>query len=171
MKKYLEIGEIVSTHGIAGEMKVYPWANSADELKKVKTVFLDENGERPMKVVSTRTHKSMLLLSVEGVDSVELARRYIGKTLWADRKEIKLEKGAHFIVDLIGLEVRDSRDGSHIGVVSDITNTGTQDIYHVRKDNGEIRMVPGVEAFIKEIEIEKGYVSIEPIRGLLEDED
>ena len=171
MKQYLEIGEVVSTHGVMGEMKVYPWADDADSLKKVKKVFLNDRGENGIKVNSARKHKNMLLLTLEGVESMEGVRKYIGKTLYADRKEIKIEKGAYFIADLLGLEVIDSRDGSHIGKVQNVTNTGVQDIYHVEKDNGEVRMVPGVPAFIKEVNINKGYVAIEPIQGLLEDED
>lgn len=171
IKQYLEIGEIVSTHGIAGEMKLYPWADSADSLRRVKNVYTDGTGAVPLKVRSTRTHKRMLLITLDGVDSVEDARKYIGKVLYADRKEIRLPKGANFVADLLGLEVRDARDGSHIGTVADVTNTGTQDLYHVRLDSGEVRLVPGVEAFIKDIEIEKGYVTILPIRGLLSDED
>ena len=171
IRQYLEIGEIVPTHGLAGELKLYPWADSPESIRRVKTVFLDAEGTRPVKVTGARPHKNMLLLTLEGTESVEAARKYIGRTLWADRKEIRLPKGQHFIADLLGLEVRDVRDGSHIGTVKDVTNTGTQDLYHVQLDSGEVRLVPGVDAFIKEIEIEKGYVSIEPIKGLLSDED
>ena len=171
VKQYLEIGEVVSTHGIAGEMKLYPWADSADALRRIKNVYTDGTGAMPAKVTGTRTHKNMLLLSLEGVGTVEDARRYIGKVLFADRKEIRLPKGANFVADLIGLEVRDHRDGSHIGTVKDVTNTGTQDLYHVQLDSGEVRLVPGVDAFIKDIEIEQGYVTLLPIRGLLSDED
>ena len=169
MQKYLEVGKIVSTHGIAGEMKVYPWADSASALTKLKSVFWDKDGSSFVKVTSARTHKNMLLLKLEGVDSIESARRYIERTVYADRDEIIMENGSYFVVDLIGLEAVDSRDGSHIGILSDVTNTGVQDIYHIKLDSGEIRMVPAVPFFVKNVDLQKGVVEIEPIEGLLED--
>ena len=169
MQKYLEVGQIVSTHGIAGEMKVYPWADSATALVELKKVFWDPDGKNAVRVVSARTHKNMLLLKLEGVDSIESARRFIQRTIYADRDEVIMENGSFFVVDLIGLEAVNSTDGSHIGVLSDVTNTGVQDIYHIKLDSGEVRMVPAVPFFVKEVDLDKGLVKIEPIKGLLED--
>ena len=169
MQKYLEVGQIVSTHGIAGEMKVYPWADSATALVELKKVFWDSDGKNAVRVVSARTHKNMLLLKLEGVDSIESARRFIQRTIYADRDEVIMENGSFFVVDLIGLEAVNSSDGSHIGVLSDVTNTGVQDIYHIKLDSGEVRMVPAVPFFVKEVDLDKGLVKIEPIKGLLED--
>ena len=171
MKQYLEAGKIVTTHGVAGEIKVYPWADSAEALCGVKQFFLDAEGKLPRKVLSARAHKNMLLLKLEGIATIEEARKYIERTLWVDRKAIKLEKGAHFVVDLIGLRVLHAEDGSEIGVLSDVTTGGKQDIYHVTLSSGEVRMVPVVPAFVKDIRPDKGYVTILPIKGLLSDED
>lgn len=169
MQRYLEVGKIVSTHGIAGEMKIYPWADSASALIKLKNVFWDPDGKNSVRVVSARTHKNMLLLKVEGVDSIESARRFIERTVYADRDEVIMENGSFFVVDLIGLEAVNSSDGSHIGTLCDVTNTGVQDIYHIKLDSGEVRMVPAVPFFVKEVDLEHGLVRIEPIEGLLED--
>jgi len=171
MQKYLEAGKIVSTHGIAGELKVYPWADSASSLNRITAVYWDQDGTSSTKVVSARVHKNMLLVKLEGVDSIEAAHRYIDRTVYADRSEIRIRKGSYFVVDLLGLEAVNSTDGSRIGEICDVTNTGVQDIYHIKTDSGEVRMVPAVPAFIKNVDIESGKVEIEPIKGLFDDAD
>ena len=171
MQQYLEAGKIVSTHGIGGELKVYPWADSASALNRIKHVFWDQTGKDFTNVVSARVHKNMLLLRLEGVESIEEAHRFIDRVIYADRDEVVRRKGTYFVVDLLGLEVLDSRDDSHIGTVADVTNTGTQDIYHIKLDSGETRMVPAVPAFVKDVDLEAGKIRIEPIKGLLSDAD
>ena len=167
----MEIGQIVSVHGIAGELKVYPWADSPSSLTGVKTVYLGAVGGDGVRVVSARPHGNMLLMRLEGVTSPEQGRKLVGKTLLAHRDEIPQEEGDYFIADLIGLEVIDASDRSHIGVLQDVTNTGHQDLYHVRMDDGRVRLVPGVSAFIKETDPEAGFIAIQPIKGLLDDDD
>ena len=171
MQRYLEAGKIVSTHGINGELKVYPWADSASALNRLRSVFWDTSGTSSTKVESARVHKNMLLLKLEGVDSIEDAHRYIERTVYADRDEIVRRNGSYFVVDLIGLEAVNSADGSHIGKLTDVTNTGSQDLYHITLDSGEVRMVPAVPAFIKSVDIDGGKVAIEPIKGLFDDAD
>lgn len=171
MKEYLEVGKIVSTHGVAGELKVYPWADSPEQLLGVPRFFLDDAGEHPLEVVSARAHKNMLLLKLRGITSIEQARPYMERTLYAHRGHLALEEGAHFVVDLIGLRVLHAETGEQLGVLEDVTSTGRQDLYHVWTPNGELRMVPVVPAFVKEVCPEQGYVTILPIKGLLQDED
>ncbi|MBP0968511.1 MAG: 16S rRNA processing protein RimM [Oscillospiraceae bacterium] len=171
MQKYLEAGKIVSTHGVNGELKVYPWADSASALNRIRNVFWDQSGTDSTRVISARVHKNMLLLRLEGVESIEDAHRFIDRTIFADRDEIIRKNGTYFVVDLLGLEVVDSTDGSRIGTVCDVTNTGSQDLYHVKLDSGEVRMVPAVPAFIKSVDLEAGKITVEPIKGLFNDAD
>ena len=171
MIRYLEIGKIVTTHGVNGEMKLYLSADSPESLFGVKTVFLDSNGTDGIKVRSCRSQKNMLLLRLHGIDTVEQAHALIGRYLWADRDEIAKEEGTFFVVDLIGLEVVNSLDGSHIGVLNDVITGGVQSLYSVRLENGEDRLVPAVPAFVKKVSPEEGKVWIEPIRGLFDDAD
>ena len=171
MQRFLDVGKVVSTHGIAGEMKVYPWADSANSLRKLKNVYWDKEGSTPLKVESARVHKNTLLLKVEGVDSIDAARRYIDRTVYADRDDIIKENGEYFVVDLLGAEVRNSLDGSRIGTLSDVTDTGVQNIYHVTLDDGSVRMVPAVPAFVKRVDLDEMVVEIEPIKGMFDDAD
>ena len=171
MKQYLEAGKIVTTHGVAGELKVYPWADGAQALCGVKQFYFDSEGKNGRKVLSARPHKNMLLLKLEGIATIEEAHKYIERVLWVHRDSVKLEEGAHFVVDLLGLRVVHAETGEDIGLLKDVTSTGKQDLYHVQLPSGEVRMVPVVPAFVKDICPDKGYVSILPIKGLLSDED
>lgn len=171
MIQYLEIGKIVTTHGVNGEVKVYISADSPESLFRVKKVYLNSAATVGLDVVSHRKVKDMLLLKFDGIDSIEEAHGLIGKTLWADRSEIRKAKDSYFIVDLIGLEVVHATTGVHIGVIEDVLSGGVQDLYSVKLDTGETRLVPAVPAFIKKTSIEEGKVWIEPIKGLFDDAD
>ena len=171
MVQYLEIGKIVTTHGVHGEVKVYISADSPESLFRVKRVYLDSKATVGLDVVSHRAMKNMLLLRFEGIDSIEDAHGLIGRTLWADRDEIKKDRNSFFVVDLIGLEVVDSVSEEHIGVVDDVISGGVQDLYSIRLDSGEKRLMPAVPAFLKKTSLEEGKIWVEPIKGLFDDAD
>ena len=173
MKQYLEAGEIVSVHGVYGEMKVYPCTDTAKDFCKLKTLYFDEEGKHPVKVKSARTQKNMALVSLEGIDDVDTARKYIGRYLFLNRDDIRLPKGTYFIADLIGANVVDIDSGEHYGTICDVTSPADRDIYHVRLQNGEERMIPAVKEFVPEITVsaDEATVYIRPIAGLLKDED
>jgi len=170
MKQYLEIGEIVSTHGVTGEMKVYPWVNDPRELTSVHEVFLDESATRRLEVLSSRVHKNMWLVRLEGITSIEMAHQLIKQTLWAHRSQINIEKDKYFVVDIIGLSVIHDETKEQLGVVTDVTTSTVQDLYHVRIPSGDIRLIPVVPEFVKKVDLEAGVVEIHPIEGLLSDE-
>ena len=171
MVQYLEIGKIVTTHGVHGEVKVYISADSPESLFRVKRVYLDSKATVGLDVVSHRAMKNMLLLRFEGIDSIEDAHGLIGRTLWADRDEIKKDRNSFFVVDLIGLEVVDSVSEEHIGVVDDVISGGVQDLYSIRLDRGEKRLMPAVPAVLKKTSLEDGKIWVEPIKGLFDDAD
>lgn len=171
MVQYLEIGKIVTTHGISGEVKVYISADSPESLFRVKKVYLDPRASSSLNVVSHRAQKNMLLLKFDGINSIEDAHGLIGKTLWADRNEIKKDKDSYFVVDLIGLEVVNAVTEEHIGIIDDVISGGIQDLYSVKLDNGETRLMPAVPAFLKKTSIEEGKIWVEPIKGMFDDAD
>lgn len=171
MIQYLEIGKIVTTHGVNGEVKVYISADSPESLYHVKRVYLNASATVGLDVVSHRKVKNMLLLRFDGINSIEDAHGLIGKTLWADRNEIRKDKDSFFIVDLIGLEVVHATTGEHIGVIVDVLSGGVQDLYSVKLDSGKSCLVPAVPAFVKKTSLEEKKVWIEPIKGLFDDAD
>ena len=115
-KKYLEAGEIVSTHGVQGEVKILPWADGPEFLLQFDTFYLDG---RPYAVRSARVHKTCVLASLEGIDTPEQGMALRGKRVCIDRDEAKLPEGSVFIADLIGCRALDE-DGAELGRIEDV---------------------------------------------------
>lgn len=110
-KKFLEIGKIVTTHGVMGEVKVYPWCDTPAFLTGFSTLYFHK-GKDPVSVQQARVHKNMVLLKLQGIDTVEAAGA-AQQILYADRADMPLEKGEYFIQDLIGLTVVDAGTGKN----------------------------------------------------------
>ncbi len=171
MKQFLEVGKVVTVHGIKGEIRIYPLCDTPEFLCSFKTLYLDANGTNSIKPHSMRIHKNIVVAKIDGYDSIEQSRAFIGKIFYINRDDAKLKKGSYFIDDLIGLNVINIETNEVIGTVQDVTNGTAQDLYYIRLTNGEIRMIPAVKQFIKKIDLEKKEVTIQPIAGLLQDED
>ena len=168
-KRYLEVGRIVGTHGVRGEMRVECWANSPDFLKKFKRLYLDEGAS--VLEVSCRPHKNIALMTAKGVGSIEEADKLRGKILYIDRGDIKLGEGEHFVQDIIGLEVTDAEDGTVYGVVKDVLKTGSNDVYEMKSADGKLYYIPVIPDIMAGFDFDKGKVYIRPMKGLFDDED
>ena len=139
-KQFLEVGKIVGTHGVQGEMRVECWANSPEFLRKFKKLYLDE-GKGSLEV-SCRPHKNIALVKAKGVNSIEEADRLRGKVLYIDRSDVKLSEGEHFVQDIIGLEVTDADTGAVYGTVKDVLKTGSNDVYEMASPGGKLFYIP-----------------------------
>jgi len=169
VKEFLEGGKIVGTHGVRGEMRVECWCDSPQFLAKFKTLYFD-NGAQAVKVQS-RAHKNMVLMKMPEVDTIEKADTYRGKVVYIKRSDIKLEKGVHFVQDMIGLEVVDSDTKKVYGKVKDVLRTGSNDVYEMEDENKKLFYIPAIPDIIDEIDIENNTLSITPMKGLFSDED
>ena len=169
VKEFLEGGKIVGTHGVRGEMRVECWCDSPQFLAKFKTLYFD-NGAQAVKVQS-RAHKNMVLMKMPQVDTIEKADTYRGKIVYIKRSDIKLEKGVHFVQDMIGLEVVDSDTKKVYGKVKDVLRTGSNDVYEMEDENKKLFYIPTIPDIIDEIDIENNTLSITPMKGLFSDED
>lgn len=169
MKEYLEVGQVVSTHGVMGEMKVQLWCDDAAFLAKFKTLYGSDQGAPAWKVRSVRANKNMALLTLNGVDDMDAARAMVGTVLYIARKDAKLPKGRYFVQDLIGLEVRDAATGRVYGKVKTLTHPAAQDIYTVEAEDGQTYMFPGVPEFLKKLAPEEGYLLVALIPGMFGD--
>ena len=165
-KAYLECGKIVSTHGVAGMVKIEPMCDSPEVLADLKTVYF-KNGASYTPVTFTRTavQKQFVLAKIRGVDDFDSAHALRGKILYANREDIPVEEGSHFIADLIGLSVIDEESGEVYGKIKDVRNFGAQDIYMVGTPEGGEFMIPVVAEFVKTIDEEKG-VFVHLIEGM-----
>ncbi len=169
VKEFLEGGKIVGTHGVRGEMRVECWCDSPQFLAKFKTLYFD-NGAQAVKVQS-RAHKNMVLMKMPEVDTIEKADTYRGKIVYIKRSDIKLEKGVHFVQDMIGLEVVDSDTKKVYGKVKDVLRTGSNDVYEMEDENKKLFYIPAIPDIIDEIDIKNNTLSITPMKGLFSDED
>ena len=166
MQQYLEAGKIVTTHGVMGEMKMELWCDSVQFLAACKRVYLSAQGGTARKLMGVRPQKGMALVKLEGVESMDAARAMVGKVLYIDRADAKLPKGAFFIQDLRGCEVKDADTGRVYGTVTDVTHPGAQDIYTVTDAAGSHWQIPAVPQFVKEKHIEERFILVTPIPGL-----
>lgn len=162
-KQFLEAGEIVSTHGIRGEVKILPWADSPDFLLKFKTFYLQGT---PFEVVSSRVHKTCVLAKLQGINTPEDAIRLRGQKVCIDRSKVQLPKGTVFIADLLGCRVLDD-DGCEIGKIKDVLTMPSSDVYVIEGEHKY--MIPSVKEFVKEINVDEGYVRVHLIEGMQTD--
>ena len=116
-EQYLEIGKITNTHGVMGEVRVQPWADSPDFLCKFKTLYVDSS-HWPIKVERARVHKNMVILKLEGVTDVPSALAMRNAILYIDRADVKLPEGSFFLADIMGLEARDAQTGAVLGKIA-----------------------------------------------------
>lgn len=166
--KNLEIGQIVNTFGIKGFVKVNPWVNDItrfDDLKKVYIKIRKEQKE--FEIEEVKYHRNQVLLKLKGIDTVEMANTYRNAILEIDRKDaIPLKKGQYFIADLLESEVY-SDEGEKLGVLDDIYNTGSNDIYVVKNELGKSILLPGIPDVIKEVDIENKKIIVHLLKGLV----
>ena len=161
---FLEAGQIVNTHGIQGEVKIVPWCDTPEFLCQFDTFYLDG---QPIRVRSMRVHKGNVLAMLEGVDSVNAAMALKGKTLSIDRSGVVLPEGRHFIADLLGLEVIDAATGEKLGTVADVLTPPAHEVYVVRGEHEY--MIPAVDEFLAETNVEAGYIKVRLIEGMRTD--
>ena len=160
--QFLETGQIVNTHGVKGEVKVVPWADSPEYLKQFHTFYLED---KPLKALSVRVDKTNVLIRFDGVDTVEAAMKLKGKTLSVARVDAKLPQGRHFLADLMGLDVLNAATGEKLGTVEDILTPPAHNVYVV-KGGAKGYMIPAVPAFVAETNVDLGFIRVNLIEGL-----
>ncbi len=170
LNQYLEAGKIVGTHGIKGELRVEPWCDSAEFLARLKTLYWDK-GTQELDVVSSRVHKTLLLVKLKGVDSIEQADTLRGKVLYLNRSDVKLEKGRYFMQDLIGMDVYNADNFIYYGKLTEIMHTGANDVYQITSESKKNYLIPAIPDVIIDVNIADSKMLIRPMRGIFEDED
>ncbi len=170
-KQFLEIGKITNVHGLRGEVKVIPWCDSAAFLCSFDTLYLDK-GRTPVEILRARIQKNMVIMELEGCTTREQAEAMRGQVLYMDRDDVELDEGSYFIQDLIGLEVRDADTGSVYGTISDVLETGANDVYAIRNpETKQEYLVPAIPDVVLETNLEDGVMTIRPLKGLFDDAD
>ena len=167
MKERLEVGQIVNTFGIKGFVKVYPYVNDIQRFDDLKTVYIKlKKQESKLEIEEVKYQKNMVLIKFKGIETVEQAENLRNAYLEIERNQaIPLEEGEYFIADLLGLEVY-LDTGEKLGILEDIFNTGSNDIYVVKNELGKQFLLPYIDEVIKNIDLENSKITVHLIEGL-----
>lgn len=172
MQQYFEIGEIVNTHGVRGELKVIPLTDDINRYDKLDWVYIRINGEqKKYDIEGIRYHKNNVLLRLKGVNDMNSAELLKGCFVEIPRElAIKLPKGSYFIADLVGCRVLDERE-KDLGRVEDVIETGSNDVYVVRTASNKQILIPAIKEVVLEVDVENKRIRIKQKEGLIDDED
>lgn len=164
----LQVGVITQTHGIKGEVKVFPTTDDASRFKKLKEVIMDTGRERlNMEVEGVKFFKQYVIVKFKGYDSINDVEKYKGSKLYVTRdKAVRLKKDEYFIADLIGMQVI-TEDGEPFGVLKDVMVTGANDVYVVEREDSSEVLLPAIRECILRIDMEQGVIMVHIMDGLL----
>ncbi len=165
----VKIGQITSPHGVAGEVRVFPLTDFPERFAKLRKALLGPDA-RPVAVNARGTVKNMIILQIDGVTDRDQADKLRLQYVQVPKSEVyPLPPGHHYVFDLIGLSVIDP-EGKPLGKLVDVDKSSpVHDLYVVETAPRKRYLVPAVQQFVKEIDLEKGHVVVAPIPGLLED--
>lgn len=168
MEDLLQVGVITSTHGVRGEVKVFPTTDDMMRFKKLKEVVLDTGKEmKTLEIQGVKFFKNMVILKFKGIDNINDVEQYKTKSLYVTRKNaVKLKKDEYFIADLIGLSVY-SDDESIKGQLKDVMETGANDVYVIELEDGRELLLPAIKECVLSVDMEAGMMKIHVLEGLL----
>ena len=165
-KQYLEAGKIVTTHGIKGEVKIMPYTDYPELLCEFDRLFLGKNHEE-INVERSRVFKNMVIAKLEGYDTPEAAEKLRNKILYMHRDDLELDEDTYFIQDLIGIEVYDADSGFVYGKITDVMQTGANDVYVIQGNDREY-LIPAIPEVVITTDIDENTMTIRPLEGLFE---
>lgn len=168
MVEYFEVGQIVNTFGIKGQVKVVPFTDDVKRFEELNEVYIEKKNELQLfQIEQVNYHKNMVIIKFKGINTIEEAEKYRNCYLKIDRKHAKkLPKDTYFIADLLGLPVY-TDEGKLLGKVDDIYNSGSSDIYVVKDEMGKQVLLPSIPEVLKEIDLENEKIIVHIIEGLL----
>ena len=168
MEDLLQVGIITKTHGLRGEVKVFPTTDDARRFKKLKEVILDTGKEKlTLEIEGVRFFKNLVILKFKGIDNINDIERNTGKSLYVTRENaVKLKKDEYFIADLIGIDVFDEKD-KKLGVLKDVIETGANDVYSIELENSQELLLPAIKQCILDVDIDNKKMKVHVLDGLL----
>ena len=169
MNNILQVGAVTSTHGLAGEVKVFPTTDDPKRFKKLKQVLLDTGKDMlPLGVEHVKFFKNMVILKFKGYDRIEDIMGFKGKNLYVTRENaVRLKQDEYFIADLIGMKVY-TEDEAYLGELTEVITTGANDVYTVRMENGKDVLIPAIGQCILNVDVEHETMQVHLLEGLLE---
>lgn len=169
MEDFFQVGIITSTHGVRGEVKVFPTTDDARRFKRLKDVIVDTGKEQIlMEIEGVKFFKQFVILKFKGIDNINDVEKYRRSSLLVARKNaVRLSRDEYFVADLMGLQVHDE-DGSEIGILRDVMETGANDVYVIDLKDGRELLLPAIKQCVLEVDVEAGFIKIHILEGLLD---
>lgn len=169
MEEILQVGIISSTHGVRGEVKVYPTTDDVRRFKKLKEVILDTGKEQiTLEIEAVKFFKQMVILKFKGFDNINDVEKYRQKSLYVTRANaVRLSRDEYFIADLMGLKVLNEED-EQIGTLRDVMETGANDVYIINMTDGRELLLPAIKQCVLQVDVEAGFVKVHVMDGLLD---
>lgn len=167
MEQQLRVGVISSTHGVRGEVKVFPTTDDPNRFKELKEVFLDTGKDLiPLEIEGVKFFKQMVILKFKGIDNINDIEKYRGKDLLISKENaVKLEKDEYFIFDLIDSEVY-TDEGEKLGRLTEILKTAANDVYIVKTEQGKEILIPSIKECIMDVNVENKKITVHLLEGL-----
>lgn len=169
MEQFLQVGVISSTHGVRGEVKVFPTTDDKTRFQELKEVILDTGKEQiTLEIQNVRYFKQMVILKFRGIDNINDIERYKGRPLLVKREQaIPLEENEYYVADLIGMEVL-TEDGVRFGRLMDVMETGANDVYVIQTNNQKEVLIPAIRDCILNVDPENKQMTIHLMKGLIQ---
>ena len=169
MENMLRVGVVTSTHGVRGEVKVFPTTDDAKRFKKLKTVILDTGkGQTALEIEQVKFFKNMVILKFKGYDNINDVETWRQKDLLITREQaVALKPDEYFITDLIGLTVVNEEEAV-LGRVKDVLETGANDVYVVELTGGKELLLPAIKDCILNVDLEGGRMKVHVLDGLMD---
>ena len=167
MQEYFEIGQIVNTFGIKGQVKVTPFTDDMERFEELKTIYVEKKKQlQEFEIEQVKYQKNLVILKLKNIEDMNTAEKLKGCYIKIQRKDArKLPEGTYFIADIIGSVVI-TDDGKELGKVEDIYNTGSSDIYVVKDELGKQILLPAIKEVILSVDVEKQIVKVHLLEGL-----
>lgn len=168
MEDYLRVGVITTTHGVRGEVKVFPTTDDQNRFKELKEVFLDTGKDLiTLEIEGVKFFKQMVILKFKGIDNINDIEKYRGKDLLINRKDaVKLEEDEFFIFDLIDSEVF-TDEGEKLGILIEILTTSANDVYIVKTAEGKELLLPSIKECVLSVDVENKKIIVHLMKGLI----
>ena len=168
MEDFFRVGVIANTHGIRGEVKIFPTTDDVKRFDYLKEAYIDAGKEKiKVEVSNVRYFKNLVIVKFKGIDNINDIEMYKKRELWIPREEAQeLEEDEYYIADLIGMDVV-LEDGSKFGTLKDVMETGANDVYVVEDAKGEEILLPAIRECILDVDVEKNVMTIHLMKGLI----
>ena len=167
MEQFFQVGVITTTHGLKGDVKVYPTTDDIKRFERLKTVILENKNEHMnLEIENVRYFKNLVILKFKGIDDINDVEKYKGMSLLVARKDaLELREGQYYLADLIDLQVL-LEDGTSLGVLTEVLQTGANDVYVVKTKEDKELLIPAIKDCILEVNMETRCMKVHLLEGL-----